>query len=350
MNIYIPDDLKLNIPDRELFILTRPFRAHGRWQNDNDLRVRWGIDGSDIFYSNDIHKASVILLPYTINDYIASNNKNALRQYSELCQKWGIKAYGFLSGDWGVAYPEYKGITYFRTGGFRSQLSAHNQGFPVSLSDHHKRLYGADEIEIRRKEELPTIGFCGHASLSVVKCVKESSKFLIENVVRAFRNPTRSDWEPVFPSAWYRAALLRILERSSVIRTNFIFRKHYRAGANTDTERDKTTREYYDNIRNSDYVLCIRGGGNFSVRLYETLMMGRVPVFVNTDCLMPFPEKIDWSQHVVWVEWRDRHKLHEAVAQHYAKLDQKQFSELQVKNRVLWKEVLSVKGIFSLIN
>jgi len=349
VNVYIPDGFDLAAPDRELFILTRPFRANGHWVNDSRLTNKWGLDGYNIMLTDEIQKASVILLPYAINTYLTSGNRKLLRLYSELCQTYGIKAYGFLSGDWGKAFPEFEGITYFRMGGFRSQLSAQNLGFPVPLSDHHKRLYGTEEIQLRVKQPLPVIGFCGHASLSMMKRVKESAKFLIENAKRGLRNPLRSDWEPVFPSAYHRAKLLHLLEESRKVTTNFVYREHYRAGAITEAARNQTTREYYDNIRNSDYVVCVRGGGNFSVRLFETLMMGRIPVFVNTDCLLPFPELISWKNHTVWVEWKDRHRIAEVVAEFHHSITDSDFSNLQLNNRKLWKEKLSIRGIFSMM-
>ena len=184
----------------------------------------------------------------------------------------------------------------------------------------------------------------------MMKRVKESAKFLIENAKRGLSNPLRSDWEPVFPSAFHRAKLLHLLEQSRKVTTNFVYREHYRAGAITETARDQTTREYYENIRNSDYVLCVRGGGNFSVRLYETLMMGRIPVFVNTDCLLPFPKRINWNNQMVWVEWKDRHRIDEVIAEFHHSITDADFLNLQLSNRKLWKEVLSVSGIFNLIN
>lgn len=350
MNVYIPNDIDLAVPDRALFILTRPFRANGHWVYDSSLINKWGLGGYNVLLTDDIRKASVVLLPYTINAYLTSGNRKLLRLYSELCQAYGIKAYGFLSGDWGKTFPEFEGITYFRMGGFRSQLSEQNQGFPFSLSDHHQRLYGTEEIQLRIKQPLPVIGFCGHASLSMMKRVKESAKFLIENAKRGLSNPLRSDWEPVFPSAFHRAKLLHLLEQSRKVTTNFVYREHYRAGAITETARDQTTRDYYENIRNSDYVLCVRGGGNFSVRLYETLMMGRIPVFVNTDCLLPFPKRINWNNQMVWVEWKDRHRIDEVIAEFHHSITDADFLNLQLSNRKLWKEVLSVSGIFNLIN
>ena len=36
------------------------------------------------------------------------------------------------------------------------------------------------------------------------------------------------------------------------------------------------------------YGLCVRGFGNFSFRLGETLMMGRIPILIDTECILPF--------------------------------------------------------------
>jgi hypothetical protein len=345
LNIYIPNDISLPVTNKELFILVRPFFNEAAWTNEEHLLARWGISQSRFRYTHEINKADFILLPYSINAYLKTGNLQALKFYNQQCEKFNIQGFGYISGDWGIKFPEFENLNYFRMGGFRSQLSLHNQGFPFSLSDHHKRIYGTNEIQVRKKQVLPVVGFCGHATLSKSKRVKESLKFLWENIKRGLRNPMRKDWEPVFPSAYHRALLMRLLEKSSRVKTNFVYRQHYRAGAIEQAERERTSLEYYDNIRNSDYVVCVRGGGNFSVRLYETLMMGRIPVFVNTDCLLPFPDQIDWKNYVVWVEWRDRLRIDEIIINFHTKRSENDFAELQVRNRKFWQEELSVQGM-----
>jgi hypothetical protein len=350
LNIYIPNDISLPVTNKELFILVRPFFNEAGWTNEEHLLARWGISQSRFRFMDEINRADLILLPYSINAYLKTKNLQALKFYNQQCKKFNIQGFGYISGDWGIKFPEFENLTYFRMGGFRSQLSSHNQGFPFSLSDHHKRIYGTDEIQVRKKQTLPVVGFCGHATLSKSKRVKESLKFLWENIKRGLRNPIRKDWEPVFPSAYHRATLMGLLEKSSKVKTNFVYRQHYRAGAITQEERERTTLEYYDNIRSSDYVVCLRGGGNFSVRLYETLMMGRIPVFVNTDCLLPFPDQIDWRNHVVWVEWRDRNTIADAISRFHNSLSNEDFIKFQYRNRAMWQERMSVWGLLKMLS
>ena len=105
--------------------------------------------------------------------------------------------------------------------------------------------------------------------------------------------------------------------------------------------------EYYYNIRESDYILCLRGKGNFSIRFYETLLMGRIPIFINTDCLLPLMNHINWTEHVVWIEWEERHQIGEIVAKFHDNLSREDFSQLQLNNRKLWLKKLKPSYILT---
>ena len=155
--------------------------------------------------------------------------------------------------------------------------------------------------------------------------------------------------EQLISASYLRYRCLKKLKSSSFIVSNFIIRKQYRAGALNKQDLQKTTTEFFNNIKDSDYVLCIRGAGNFSVRLYETLAMGRIPVFLNTDCLLPLDSSIDWKQHMVWVESHEVNFIDEKVLQFHKKLSTKKFIDLQRANRSLWGENLTLGKFFKTI-
>lgn len=348
--IYIPSDVILDLPDKELFILVRSFKGESAWENNYKLNERWGISADEFQYIPDLREADIMLLPYTINHYIKFGYLNKLGQYNDWCSTHQMKAYGYISGDRGRIFPEFSHISYFRMGGFKSQLSPANLSFPFGLSDQYEKIHGKETIVARNKPEIPTVGFCGHASFSLLKKYTEIFYCIAENVRRWMNNPRRKDYEPLFPSAYMRALLLRTLEKCEKIKTNFIYRQQYRAGAKTLNHLKDTTRQYYNNMVESDYVVCVRGGGNFSVRLFETLMMGKIPVFVNTDCLLPFFKNIDWHNRMVWVEWEERHLIGDKIAHFHNSLTNEQFKTLQLSNRSIWKNELSVKGMLHLIS
>lgn len=335
---------------RSLFLLVRPFWAGGYFINNHVLKENWGLDGMNCEFTDKIDLADAVLLPLPLQEYFYNNHvASKLKSILVEALKRQILVYSYVSGDFGEEVFEHPNLRIFRMGGFRSQLSSCNSGFPVALSDHLPRLFGSEDIAPRNWKEKPIVGFCGHASSEPFKALSEYAKFIRENLRRALKKPFRKDYEPLFASALQRAKLLQKLESSSEIETNFIYRRKYRAGARTKEDRERSTLEYYNNIRESDYVLCVRGGGNFSVRFYETLLMGRIPVFVNTDCLLPFPEIIPWGEHVVWVEWDERHLIADKILAFHRALSPEQFKALQLKNRQLWKEQLSVAGMFKMI-
>ena len=98
---------------------------------------------------NDLDAADVLLIPYPINYYHDKDCIKIISHYDSLCKKYKLKAFGYISGDNGMRYPEFENITYFRSGGNKSQLSENNKGLPAALSDQHKKLYGTEEIVLR---------------------------------------------------------------------------------------------------------------------------------------------------------------------------------------------------------
>lgn len=331
-------------------MLTRPFLKENNWYLDSDEFEKQNLLSEKFQYELDINNADIVLIPFSIPFYFTSNKKHLLEDINRVCKEKGIKAYGYIGGDFGIELPEFSNIIYFRQGGFKSQLSEKNKGFIVGLSDHFQRLFHKETIIPLDKKEFATIGFCGHATFSFTKKTKEIIKCLFENSKRFFKNPFNSVYEPLFASAYERAKLLTYLNKSDKVKTNFIYRVNYRGGAVTEEQRTATTLEYYENILESDYILCVRGAGNFSVRFYETLMLGKIPVFVNTDCLLPFEDKINWKNHVVWIAWKDRKNIAQKVADFHTALSANEFVHLQISNRKLWKETLSVEGILEMIS
>ena len=94
----------------------------------------------------------------------------------------------------------------------------------------------------------------------------------------------------------------------------------------------KLRKEFYRNIENTDYTLCVRGGGNFSARLYETLALGRIPIFINTDCTLPFNNEIDWKKHLVWVEYDEINDIETTIHQFHHSLTVQSFQQLEKEN------------------
>lgn len=65
------------------------------------------------------------------------------------------------------------------------------------------------------------------------------------------------------------------------------------------TEADTAKHAYAESLRRCRFVLCPRGNGLSSVRLFETMEAARVPVILSDDLVLP--ECVDWSSCAIIV-------------------------------------------------
>lgn len=89
------------------------------------------------------------------------------------------------------------------------------------------------------------------------------------------------------------------LQRDQRLNTNFIWRLMFQGG---DVDPETSKIEFKENMQSNAFNVCMRGAGNFSIRFYETLSCGRVPVLVDTDCVFPFDDVLDYSEFCIIAE------------------------------------------------
>jgi hypothetical protein len=151
-----------------------------------------------------------------------------------------------------------------------------------------------------------------------------------------------------------RASALNILEKSGIT-TNFIRKKQFWGGWITGgrkLEHGKALRqEFVNNLRDCDYGFCARGGGNFSFRLYETMMSGRIPVLINTDCLLPYDFLIRWGDFFPIIDESNLETLPSVLISFHQRFKTtREFNKHQLLIRKMWKKYLSPTGFFSNIH
>lgn len=95
----------------------------------------------------------------------------------------------------------------------------------------------------------------------------------------------------------HRKNVLKVFSQSALVNENFIVRDKFWGGDPHNTELVNTFR---DNIRDNAFIVSQRGNGNFSMRFYQTLAAGRIPVLTNTDMVLPFEDKINWRDHIIF--------------------------------------------------
>ncbi|MCX8148585.1 exostosin domain-containing protein [Thermaurantimonas aggregans] len=329
----------------ELIDLLKPFVGKDNNFTDDERIKIYGLSEKDFTFIDKLEESDLAVLPWSWNYYYKLKIIDNAIKFVENAFNEGKTVISWTSGDYGVRVPFFKNLVVLRPSGYRSKLPYTHQGLPVFISDPLIDYYKCREVFLREKSVVPVIGFCGQAIGNSFKYTKDVAKTLKKNI-QYFLGLSPEEPQTLYPSTRLRSKTLGLLESDNRLETNFIKRAKYRAGASTNEERMKTTREYFDNMLNSDYIVCVRGGGNFSVRLYETLAMGRIPIFVNTDCLLPLADEVDWKKHVVWVDKTDLSKIGDIVLEFHNQLSPDEFIDLQLKNRKLWEDRLRLGNFF----
>jgi len=301
---------------------------------------------SDAIFVTTMDAAALVVLPMSWNFYLKNNQSKLIEEVIKKAHSLGKKVISFTTGDYGVEIPDYNNVIVLRASGNESKLPNSHWGLPAFIEDPLLKIYGTATPSIQPYSQKPTIGFCGMANTSVLYAFEELGRIVRRNL-KYYLGFSKNLPQALIPTTYRRAQILQGFRKNDAMNDYFIFRKKYQAGAKTDSEKKETTLAFYNNIKHTQYLLCFRGAGNFSVRLYETLAMGRIPIFVNTDCILPLSDKVDWKKHMVWVEYKDRHKIVEKVLEFHQQFDENTFKNLQEQNRLLWEEKLTLEGFFN---
>ena len=316
---------------------------------------RYTGDREPFFQMTTLEEADVAVFPGAWEHVIG--NAEALaraERFIEKARRAGKATVIFLWSDSDEDIP-YENTLIFRTSLYRSRRKLNEFAMPAWSEDLVAK-YLSGQLPIRSKRERAVVGFCGYVPPSKamplslrqrVKHVLRTGKRFLKNLL-GYRRCEASKRA----NAFIRTAALQALSKSPWIDTNFVIREHFfghallPSGETDFAKLQKTRHEYVQNMVESDYILCVRGAGNFSYRLHETLSCGRIPVFVDTDCVLPYHSEIDWKACCIWVDEKELGHIGERVAEFHQSLSVQEFVDLQRECRRLWENYLSPEGFF----
>ncbi len=216
--------------------------------------------------------ADIIILPLDYG-YMQRCYKNEIKPFLNKAKELRKTIWIYSGGDFGISLND-ESIYNFRLGGFRSKFNDRTVILPSFISDPYSTYIKESFIPLEKEKDL-SIGFVGHAKSGVLKFIKEYVGYLEISLKRFFKIEY-ADYQSFYPSSIKHFKYLKILQSSKELKSNFILRNRYRAGVKSQVDKEQTTKEFYSNIYQNPYTFCMRGIGNFSVRFYETLAVGRI--------------------------------------------------------------------------
>ncbi len=292
-----------------------------------------------------LQEADIVVCPINYSAFFKHNT--ALLSLVEGAKKYNKPLWIYTAGDYGLTV-SIENVYTFRLGGFHSELGAKTLTIPSFINDPYTTFLKTT-FKVLSKTEQPTVGFVGHAKSGSIKYIKEYINHF-KYVVKRLTNTIKEDKQGFYPSSNKRAKYLAILENSNQLKTNFILRDQYRAGLHHELTQKESSEQFYANIYDNLYTFCLRGVGNFSVRFYETLAVGRIPILLNTDCRLPLSDEIDWENHIVIVELSEHKTVEEQILEFHESKSTNEIENIQKENRALWSNYLRRDSFFKHIH
>ena len=347
----------LKIKDQPVVDLLIPFCGQDIKERNPDLNITIGRfdeyekTGKEIIELTLLEDCDACLLPIR---YTQTKNDQKFNQeiqdFSNQTEKSGKKTFVFLGSDVDYFDVKIKNAIIFCNTLYQSRRKNNEFAFTFFFEDFIKKYY-KDQLPLREKSTIPTIGFCGYAPPMAQKFgsykLKEALRLGINYLgfIKKF---------PSYSAHSYRVRALLSVLRSKKVKNNFIIRSNFGFGGPVGglypggvKELNASFREgYVKNIVDSDYTLCVRGYGNNSIRFFEALCCGRIPVFVNTDCVLPFDFIIDWKKYCVWIEEDEIGNIPEKVFAFHQQKTPDEFKNLQIEIRNIWKEYFTPEGFY----
>ncbi|MDD5041375.1 MAG: exostosin family protein [Candidatus Peribacteraceae bacterium] len=279
-------------------------------------------------------QADVHLLPHHYplvarnTDYLGRCRRTAKRHNKRIVVFWNGDSTGPVA---------LENAVVFRTSQYDSKMRNGEHIMPAYAEDlKGKGLFVRDKTDAP-----PVIGFCGWAQYKNAKNAVGS--FLQALPHEAYALLTGYPQSQSFiKGLWLRRRILSRLSKSTRITPDFVLRSSHSAHAKTiRLDPAQARKEYVDNLLASDFALCIRGDGNYSLRFYEALSLGRVPILLNTDVRLPLEGIVPYSSFVLTIHIADMLRIDEIVADFWSCQTDQSFLVMQLEARNAFEKYLS---------
>jgi len=231
----------------------------------------------------------------------------------------------------------------------RVEIPEHAVLFRVSVYRHHKKTneivmpyfiedIGANHTIGPKEKGTPiSVGYCGQARFkNTLRKWRGNAKRLLQVLMLMLQG----DAQPFVHACgifWRSKAIVTL--RKGGIRARILERSFYSLFDAGEFDPKRNREEYIENLRDSDLALCARGDANQSQRFYEALSASRVPLYLDTDTVLPLEEALPYEEVVLFVPSQELQSLPARVRAFDKEVSKDAFLLRQKKARKLYEEL-----------
>ncbi|MEK7511134.1 MAG: hypothetical protein AAB582_02775 [Patescibacteria group bacterium] len=241
----------------------------------------------------DLSAAEAIVLAHNFNR-LDDAARAYIQRYADMGEASGLPVFVFAHADFADRLHFDPRVYVFRYSLYRRTKTKRDIMTPTLVED-----LGRNGITLREKQEVPLISFCGRAA---VKSLRTRVRMQVSVMWYEALGFFDCRFRAYLPGVYWRVRAMRACTSSALVRTHFIVRRTF-SGHPASIELDPSTarREFIDTIINSDFVLAPKGDGNYSNRFQEALSLGRLPLYIETESVLPLEGVIEYDRIMVRV-------------------------------------------------
>ncbi len=112
-----------------------------------------------------------------------------------------------------------------------------------------------------------------------------------------------------------------------------------------NSDKSKNLKSYIEDLESSKIILCPRGTGPSTIRLWESLASGCIPLVISNDYVFPLADKINWQDISIVLK-----EEHVPAIDHYLRnFDDKKLSKMQKKGKEVFNKWFSPNSMHHII-
>lgn len=284
-----------------------------------------GYDSRFISFVDHIEDADYVVVPHDYNEII-KRNPDLFNVIVEEARKVGKPLLAHNTGD--VPGPFLANGVVLRAADYRfnSRLDAIIVPYPV---EDLIEKYCDGVFDVRKKTMIPTVGFVGWARMPFRSRIRS---YIQERRIRIQSILDQRFWTMTKGIFW-RAQALRALNQTNGLILHVINRGVFGARKDMVGNIELWRKDFVSNLKNCDYALCVKGDENASFRFYEALSLGRIPLLVDTECVLPLEHDIDYRSFCVVIDYKEVSEIGKKIIEFHQRVSPKEFEAMQRRAR-----------------
>jgi len=193
-------------------------------------------------------------------------------------------------------------------------------------------------ITVRPKTPLPQVSFCGQASFrGWQQWLRYGAKWAVYTHLGLLWPKMKAQLVGIY---WRRRAM-QACAASPLLTTDFIIRRSFSGSTKTiELPAEEARQQFLENMQGSNFVLAPKGDGNYSNRMIEAVAMGRIPVIIDTDIVLPLESEIDYTKISVLVPMHDIANTAKYIREFYDPLSPEEWEARQLLARETFEKFL----------